>query len=137
MKIDGVYEHYGHSKNHLRYHIILVTKYRKRCLDSIKEQVFDAFKECCIHSHIRIHYMNTDKDLIHLLVSFPPEYSLSQTINRLKQFTTNYLYRTNNDYLRCFYYSKKKVLWTSGYFCSTIGMISESKVSEYIKNSGS
>ena len=81
--------------------------------------------------------MNADKDHIHLLISFPPEYSLSQTINRLKQFTTNYLYRTNNDYLRHFYWSKKKVLWTSSYFCSTVGMISESKVSEYIKNQGS
>ena len=37
--------------------------------------------------------MNLDADHIHLLLSFPPDYSLSQTVNRLKQMTTNYLYR--------------------------------------------
>ena len=44
-------------------------------------------------SHIKIYNMNLDTDNVHLLLSFPPDYSLSQTVNRLKQMTTNYLYR--------------------------------------------
>ena len=134
--IKGIYECYGHNKTRLRYHIILITKYRRKCLDQIKETVLDAFKETEQRSHMKIHYMNTDKDHIHLLISFPPQYSISQTINRLKQYTTNYLYSKCYDYLKCFYWRKKKMLWSDSYFCSTIGMISESKVYEYIKNQG-
>lgn len=134
--IEGIYECYGHNKTRLRYHIILVTKYGRKCLNQIKDYVFDAFKYTEEHSHMKIHYMNTDKDHIHLLISFPPKYSISQTIDRLKQCTTNYLYGKCYDHLKRFYWKKKKTLWSDSYFCSTIGMISESKVSEYIKNQG-
>ena len=82
--------------------------------------------------------MNLDKDHIHLLISFPPDYSISQTVNRLKQMTTNYLYRDEycNDWLRKFYWKKKRLLWTHGYFVSTIGHVSEDIVFEYIENQG-
>ena len=84
---------YSHCKKHLRYHIIFVTKYRRKCLDEIRQQVFSAFRYVESKSHIKIHNMNLDQDHIHLLISFPPDYSISQTVNRLKQMTTNYLYR--------------------------------------------
>ena len=136
-RIDGVYECYGHCKTRLRYHIIMITKYRRKCLDQIKDQVLESFKYTEEHSHLKIHYMNTDKDHIHLLVSFPPQYSISQTISRLKQCTTNYLYRTYESYLRRFYWRKKRMLWSDSYFCSTIGSVSEEKVVTYIENQGS
>ena len=136
MKIDGVYEHYGHKKTRLRYHIILVTKHRKKQLDGIKDNVFESFRSVEQNSDIKIHYMNLDKDLIHLMISFPPNYSLLQAVNRLKQGTLNYLYKYNNDYLRRYYSSKKRKLWSNDFFASTVSTISESKVHDYIKNRG-
>ena len=118
---EEVYECYSHCKTRMRYHIILTTKYRRKCLDSIKDQVLETFKY---------------KDHIHLLVSFPPQYSISQTINCLKQCTTNYLYREYEPSLRRFYWKKKRVLWSDSYFCSTIGTVSEEKVTSYIENQG-
>lgn len=131
---DQLYNYYGHSKTRLRYHIVFVTKYRRKCLNGIKESVINTFKEVQNNSHIKIHNINIDKDHIHMIISFPPEYSLSQTVNRLKQYTTNRLYKNYYDYLKKYYWSKKKILWSHSYFCSTIGMISESKVDEYINN---
>ena len=96
----------GRCKTHLRYHIIFVTKHRRKCLDGIREQVIEAFKQCEATSHLKIHNMNVDKDHIHLLISFPVDYSISQTINRLKQYTTNYLYRKEDTYK----WPKKKIL---------------------------
>lgn len=126
----------GRCKTHLRYHIIFVTKYRKKCLDNIRQEVFDAFRHCEEKSHIKIHNMNIDKDHIHLLLSFPVDYSISQTVKRLKQFTTNYLYSNDKTYswLRNFYWKKKRKLWTHGYFVSTLGQVSEEKVFQYIEN---
>ena len=76
-----IYECYGHSKTRLRYHLIFVTKYRRKCLTNIKESVFEAFRLVENNSHIKIHNMNIDGDHIHMIVSFPPEYSLSQTVH--------------------------------------------------------
>ena len=129
-----IYECYKHSKTRLRYHLILTTKYRRSCLQQIKNDVLESFNQCASHSDIKIHLMNLDKNHIHLLISFPPKYSISQTVNRLKQYTTNYLYRNNYDYLKKFYWTNKKRLWSESYFITTIGNVSENKVLEYIKN---
>ena len=59
-------------------------------MDEIKQDVFDAFRYVEDKSHIKIYNINLDADHIHLLLSFPPDYSLSQTVNKLKQMTTNY-----------------------------------------------
>lgn len=126
----------GRYKTYLRYHIIFVTKHRRKCLDYIRQEVFDAFRHCEEKSHIKIHNMNIDKDHVHLLVSFPVDYSIDQTVKRLKQFTTNYLYSNDKIYswLRNFYWKRKRKLWTNGYFVSTLGQVSEEKVFQYIEN---
>ena len=112
-------------------------------MDEIKQDVFDAFRYVEDKSHIKTYNMNLDAEHIHLLLSFPPDYSLSQTVNRLKQMTTNYLYRNERTekWLKQFYWKKKCLLWTHGlwthgYFVSTIGKVSEKIVFNYIENQG-
>lgn len=131
-----LYECYNHSRNRTRYHIILVTKYRRKCLSEIEDVVYRAFRECESRSDITIRNMKLDGDHIHLLISFPSKYSISQTINRLKQFTTKYLYSEQESYLKNWYWKKKRVLWSDSYFVSTIGSVSEEKVMNYIENQG-
>ena len=82
--------------------------------------------------------MKQDNDHIHLLVNIKPTYSLGQTINRMKQMTTSYLYRNDKtrSWLRNFYWAKKLTIWTHGYFASTIGQVSEDIVFKYIENQG-
>ena len=78
--------------------------------------------------------MNIDQDHIHFIISFPTKYSIDQTIRRMKQFSTNHIYTHCNEYIRKFYRKSRRILWSDSYFCSTIGLISESIVDEYIKN---
>ena len=82
--------------------------------------------------------MKQDKYHIHLLVNIKPTYSLGQTINRMKQMTTSYLYRDEKtrSWLRKFYWVKRLTLWTHGYFASTVGQVSEKIVWDYIENQG-
>ena len=55
----------------------------------------------------------------------------------MKEITTNYLWSRYENYLRIFYWKKnKRLLWTHGYFASTIGDVSESTVWKYIDNQG-
>ena len=62
-------------------------------MNEIRQDIFDAFRYEESKSQITIYNMNLDNDNIHVLLSFPPDYSLSQTVNILKQMITNYLYR--------------------------------------------
>lgn len=128
---------YAHFKGKLRYHIIFSTKYRKKCLNDIKEQVFDAFRYCESRSDFNILNMNIDLDHIHLYIEIPPTLTVGSVVNRMKAITTNYLWSRYENYLRMFYWKKnKRLLWTHGYFASTIGDVSESTVWKYIDNQG-
>lgn len=130
------YISYGHAKTRLRYHMIFSTKYRKKCLDGIHDEVIASFREAEQYSRIRILKMEADSDHVHFLMEFPPKYSIEQTVRRLKMYSTHYLYEHCGEYLQKYYWKSKRVLWTHGYFCSTVGEVSEDKVSEYIENQG-
>ena len=80
--------------------------------------------------------MELDNDHIHFIVSFPPAYSIEQTVRRMKMISTNYVYERCENYLKKFYWKDKRLLWTHGYFCSTIGEVSEQMVKHYIENQG-
>lgn len=128
----------NHYKGELNYHIIFSTKFRRKCLSQIEQELYDAFRYCESKSHFTIKTMKQDNDHIHLLINIKPTYSLGQTINRMKQMTTSYLYRNDRtrSWFRNFYWAKKLTIWTHGYFASTVGQVSEDIVFQYIENQG-
>lgn len=133
---DKKYKTYGHAKTRLRYHIIFSTKYRQKCLNKIHNDVINAFKYVESKSNFSILCYELDKDHIHFLIECKPRYSIEQVVNRLKQLSTMYLYKVQGTYLKNFYWKNKKILWTRGYFCSTIGEVSEETLKKYIENQG-
>lgn len=50
----------------------------------------------------------------------------------MKQMTTKYIYDNCLEHIKKFYWKQKRILWTHGYFVSTIGEVSE----KYNKNQG-
>ena len=130
------YQTYNHAKTRLRYHLIFSTKFRRKCLNAIHDVVINAFKKVEQKSNFDILAIELDENHVHMLVSFKPSYSIEQVVRRLKQMSTFYIYQEEHDYLKKFYWKNKNILWTHGYFCSTIGEVSEQKIIEYIKNYG-
>lgn len=129
------YETYSHAKTRLRYHIIFSTKYRNDCLNNIRNEVLNSFDYAQKHSDFKILQKELDKNHIHLLVKFKPSLSIYQVVRRAKQLSNFYLFKYCNQYLKKFYWKKNKI-WTNGYFCSTLGEVSENTIIEYIKNQG-
>lgn len=130
------YQSFSHAKTKCLYHLIFSTKFRRKCLNDIYDVVIDAFRYCESKSNFEILEIELDKDHIHLMIKFKPSYSIEQVVRRLKQMTTFYIYEKEEQYLRKFYWKKKKILWTNGYFCSTIGDVSEETLRKYIQNQG-
>lgn len=86
-------------------------------------------------SDFTIKTIELDKDHIHLMIEFKPSLSIASIVNRLKAMTTKFLYNNCGDYLKKYYW-KRNVLWTHGYFCLSIGEVSEEMLRRYIENQG-
>ena len=133
---DNKYKIFNHAKTKIRYHIIFSTKYRKKLLNGIKDQIFETMKLAEQNNkQFKIEIMEIDRDHIHFLIEIKPCESISNVIKYLKQFSTYYIWKNNHDYMIKFYY-KQHHLWTRGYFVATIGDCSEERIKQYIKNQG-
>jgi len=117
------------------YHIVIVTKYRKKVFN---EGIFAYFKEKLaeVHEHyplIEFKEMNHDKDHLHLLVSIPPTMGVGKAVGIIKQNTARQL-KQKFPFLKEVYWGTNAI-WSSGYFVSTIG-INEAMIRKYIEEQG-
>jgi len=73
---------------------------------------------------------NTQVDHIHVIMVIPPKYAASDVIGRLKGMTASRL-RKKFAWLAKVYW-KENVVWSTGYFVSTIG-VGGHQVMEYVQ----
>lgn len=86
------YNRHNRRKYDLKVHIVLVTKYRKQLLvGDIAEDVKQKIYDICNSSDYKILAMETDKDHIHLLISYDATDRVCDIIKIIKQETNFYL----------------------------------------------
>ncbi len=71
------------------------------------------------------------KEHIHLLVSCPPSLSVSRLVQQLKGKTARVLMQEYKE-LKKRYWGQH--LWSVGYFCRSVGTVTENIIKEYIAN---
>jgi putative transposase len=125
----------SHCVYHCRYHLVMVTKYRKAIFN---ERIFAYFDTKL--AEITEHYpllqfikVNHDKDHLHLLVSIPPTMSVGKAIGLIKQNTSREL-KQKFPFLKQVYWGTEAV-WSEGYFVSTVG-IDQKVIQAYIEDQG-
>ena len=79
--------------------------------------------------------METDKNHIHLLVSYPTNISITSIAHRLKQESTRELWGRHPEWLRRHFW-KEHTFWSDGYFVFSIGETPPETVRKYIENQG-
>lgn len=117
------------------YHVIFVCKYRKVILEPISEELKQIMIDISKESNFEILEMETDKDHIHFLIKSEPKVSVLSIVRKLKQESTNRLWKTQKDYLEKYYWGEN-TLWSDGYFAYTIGNVSKEAAEYYIRNHG-
>jgi len=80
--------------------------------------------------------LESDKDHIHLLIRSVPKISPSQICRVLKQESTFKIYDKHAAYLKQFYWKGRRMLWSDGYFVTSIGNASEETIRKYIESQG-
>lgn len=126
----------NHSKFLIKYHIILVCKYRKQLLvGAVEYDMKKIMRHISEMSDFDIEVMETDKDHLHMMVRSDPKLSPLQIVRRLKQMSTSAVWKKYRDFLRHNFY-KEQTFWTDGYFVSSIGNVSQETIKKYIENQG-
>ena len=69
-------------------------------------------------------------DHVHMMISIPPKYAVSQVVGYIKGKSTIHLARVYGEHKRNFV---GKHFWARGYFVSTVGR-DEKTIREYIRN---
>jgi putative transposase len=85
-------QHYrttSHSVYDLKYHLVWITKYRKKVLyGQVAEGLWDLLREICKAKDVEIIKGAIAKDHVHLFVSVPPFLSVSKLMQALKGKTS-------------------------------------------------
>ena len=126
----------AHAVYFAQYHIVLSTKYRRKVLRSgvgayLQKAVMQVSHR---HPDIEIIEVNTDVDHMHILISIPPKYSVSEVVRLIKANTGRRM-RKKFPFLDKVYWGMKGI-WSTGYFVSTVG-INETIIRNYVRQQGS
>ena len=122
------------AKANLRYHVVLVTKYRKPALRGVEDHVYAAMRHVEAHSSIHIEEMGVeDGNHIHLVIRCKPTYSLAQIVNRFKTMSQHHLWEHQPAHLRRWYWGTRHKLWSGGYYAGTVGDVALDKVLDYVR----
>ena len=114
-----MFTEYCHSKRAkylLRYHLILVCKYRKSCFaDTNITDCIKALSTYISEKHgVEILFMEVDKDHIHYMIQTSPNINLSNYVRVLKQYTTYHLWKKFGEHLRKQFWHEK-TFWSDGF----------------------
>ena len=124
-----------HSVYSLKYHLVVVTKYRHPC---IHEEMFTLLHNKTIELFdnwgCSLIEMNHNKDHIHLLFSAPPQIQLSKLVNNYKTVTSRAVRKHFDEYLKTFYW--EKTFWSRSYLILSSGGAPIDVIKKYIEEQG-
>ena len=124
----------NHSKYYLKVRLIFVFKYRKKLLiNNFDNIVKNVILEISYRSNFIIDILETDEDHIHMLISYPPKFSVTSIVRKLKQETTINLWKNYPKFLSKHFW-KEHTFWSDGYFACSIGEANPETIKRYIEN---
>ena len=129
------YTKYGsHTVYDIQYHIVWTTKYCYKVLQGkIAERLRKLLRQGCEARKITIVRGSIGRDHVHMLISCPPTLSPSKIMQYLKGRSSRMLQEEFQE-LRKRYWGQH--LWAVGYFCRTVGSVTEEMIKQYIEGQG-
>ena len=121
----------SHSKWECKYHVVFIPKCRRRTLyEQLRRHLGEVFHELARHQESRIEEGHLMADHVHILISIPPKYAVSQVVGYIKGKSAIHLARVYGERKRNFV---GQSFWARGYFVSTVGR-DERVIREYIRH---
>jgi putative transposase len=124
------YESLSHTKWECKYHVVFIPKCRRKTLYAeLRTHLGEVFRKLAEQKESRIEQGHLLPDHVHILISIPPKYAVSQVVGFIKGKSAIHLARVYGEKKRNFV---GQHFWARGYFVSTVGR-DEQLIREYIK----
>ncbi len=121
----------SHTKWDCKYHIVFIPKYRKKVLyGRIRKHLGEFFHELAKNKESQVVEGHICIDHIHMCISIPPKYAVSNVIGYIKGKSAISIARNLMGLKRNF---TGQSFWAQGYLVSTVGL-DEEMIREYIRN---
>ena len=120
----------SHTAWDCKYHLVWIPKYRKKILyGQLRKYLGDVLHDLACRRNSKIHEGHLKADHVHMLISIPPKYAVSQVVGYIKgksaiHIARQYMGRRKNFIGQHF--------WARGYYVSTAGR-DEEVIRQYIK----
>ena len=120
----------SHAVWQCKYHLVWCPKYRFRILKGeIGQSIRAIIRQLCDWRRIEIVEGSIQIDHIHLILSIPPKYSVSEAIGFLKGKSAIKIFDMNQELKRRYW---GRHFWAKGYCVSTIGLDGE-QIRTYVR----
>ena len=121
----------AHCVFRCEYHIVWIPRFRFKILTKGLKEYLEIKLLEVRKWYPEFEYIETNiqVDHVHMIISFPPKYSISQVIQIIKQNTSRAL-KEKFDFLRTTY--RGGSIWSVGYFVATVGL-DEKMIINYVK----
>jgi putative transposase len=123
-------ENLSHTKWECKYHIVFIPKCRRKALYlELRRHLGEVINNLAEQRECRVEEGHLVIDHVHMLISIPPKYSVSQVVGYIKGKSAIHIARS--------FMGKRKNFvgqnfWARGYYVSTVGR-DEKTIREYIR----
>ena len=124
-------ESLSHTRWECKYHVVFIPKYRKKAIfGQIRKELGEVFRRLARQKESVIEEGHLMPDHVHMMISIPPKYAVSQVVGFLKGKSAIHIARV--------YAGRKRNyvgqhFWARGFFASTVGR-DEQVIREYIRH---
>ncbi len=123
-------ESLAHTKYVCKYHIVFTPKYRRKVIFyELRADIRQIIKDLCKWKGVAIIEGHLMCDHVHLLLSIPPKYSVSNFMGYLKGKSAMMIFERHANLK---YKYGNKHFWATGYYVSTVGL-NTATVQKYIR----
>ena len=125
------YHSLSHTRWDCKYHVVFIPKRRKQIVfGSLRKYLGEILHELASHKESKIVEGHLMPDHVHMCISIPPKYAVSNVVGYIKGKSAIQIARRFGARQRNF---TGENFWARGYFVSTVGL-DEHVVRAYIRN---
>jgi putative transposase len=120
----------NHTKWECKYPVVFIPKCRRKTLyQELRRHLGEVFRRLAEQKESQIKEGHLRSDHVHMMISIPPKYAVSQVIGYIKGKSTIHLARVYGERKRNFV---GQHFWARGFWVSTVGR-EEAVIREYIR----
>jgi putative transposase len=124
-------ESLSHTRWECKYHVVFIPKYRRKALyGELRRHLGTVFRTLAEQKESRVEEGHLMPDHVHMMLSIPPKYAVSQVVGYIKGKSAIHIARTFGERKRNFV---GQHFWARGFFVSTVGR-NEEVIRHYIRH---